>query len=170
LARPGQKTPEERRERYELMDAYVRTHLLPYDFSLTANQESELFAAVRSELQETNDEELFSAILRFKVEEVVDRRIRVWREQNQLKDQLNRLQEIRQSAPDYVSTFLNGQATPAAIEQLKVRLGTEDVKALEAELRTRIQDWIATLDDTELLQYDVVTVKDRVFEQLRSWC
>jgi hypothetical protein len=170
LARPGQKTLAERRERYELMDAYVRTHLLPYDFSLTADQESELFAAVRSDLEETNDEELFSAILRFKVEEVVDRKIRLWREQNQLKEQLNRLHEIRQSAPDYVSTFLNGQATPVAIEQLKTRLGTEDLKALEAALRTRIHEWIVTLDDSELLQYDVVTVKDRVFEQLRSWC
>jgi hypothetical protein len=82
LARPGQKTPAERRERYEIMDAYVRTHLLPYDFSLTAEQQSELLASVRSELEQTNDEELFSAILRFKVEEIADRKIRGWREEN----------------------------------------------------------------------------------------
>src|SRR5205807_2176578 len=81
LVRPGQKSPEERRERYELMDTYVRTNLLPYDFSLTADQESELFAAVRLDLEQTNDEELFSAILRFKVEEVVDRKIRLWRDE-----------------------------------------------------------------------------------------
>lgn len=152
------------------MDAYARTHLLPYDFALTADQESELFATLRSELEETNDEELFSAILRFKVEEVVDRKIRLWRDQNQLQEQLARLSEIRRSAPDYVSTFLNGQATPAAIEQLKTRLATEDLKTLEDELRMRMQDWIATVDDSELLQYDVVTVKDLVFAQLRSWC
>jgi hypothetical protein len=152
------------------MDTYVRTHLLPYDFALTAAQEAELFASVRSALEETNDEELFSAILRFKVEEVVDGKIRTWREQSQANENLNRLKEIRNSAADYVSTFLNGQATPAAVEQLKLRFGTPDAKDLDAELRTRVQDWIATVEDSELLQYDVVTVKDLVFAQLRSWC
>ena len=170
LVRPGQKTPDERQARYELMDTYVRTHLFPYDFALTANQETELFAAVRTALEETSDEELFSAILRFKVEEVVDRMIRRWREDNQLKEQLVRLSEIRRSAADYVSAFLDGQATPAAIEQLKMWLAVEDSTTLEAKLRSRIQEWIATVDDSELLQYDVVTIRDLVFAQLRSWC
>ena len=152
------------------MDTYVRTHLLPYDFGLTADQETELLSAVRSALEETSDEELFSAILRFKVEEVADRKIRRWRDENQLKEQVTRLREVRDSAADYVSAFLNGQATPAAIEQLKVRLEIEDSRILEAELTKRIREWIATVDDSELLQYDVVTVKDLVFAQLRSWC
>src|SRR4051812_15122725 len=98
FVRPGQKTPEERRERYELMDAYVRTHLLPYDFCLTSGQESELFASVRSALEETKDEELFSAILRFKVEEVADSKIRFWRDLNQMNEQVQRLTEIRRAA------------------------------------------------------------------------
>jgi hypothetical protein len=170
LVKPGQKTREEREARYDLMDTHVRTHLLPYDFGLTADQEAELFACVRSALQETNDEELFSAILRFKVEEVVDSKIRPWREASQLNEQTQRLKEIRRSAADYASTFLNGQATPAAIEQLKTLCRIQDAKALEAELTRRIQEWIATLDDGELLHYDVVTVKDLVFAQLRSWC
>lgn len=170
LVRPNQKTPEERRERYELMHTYVRTNLLPYDFSLNADQESELFEAVRADLDQTNDEELFSSILRFKVEEIVDRKIRPWRDHNYLKEQANRLNEIRHSAADYVSVFLNGQATPAAIEHLKTRFSRENSKALESELKIRIQDWAATVEDAELLQYDVVTVKDLVFAQLRSWC
>jgi hypothetical protein len=170
LVKPGEKTPEDREVRYELMHNYVRTNLLPYDFCLTAAQEADLFATVRSALEETNDEELFSAILRFKVEEVADRKIRRWRDENQLNEQLNRLKELRDSAADYVSTFLNGQATPAAIEQLKITCGIQDARGLEMELRTRIQDWINTFDDGELLQYDVVTVKDLVFAQLRSWC
>jgi hypothetical protein len=170
LVKPGQKTPEERQERYETMDTYVRMHLLPYDFSLTEEQEAELLAAVRADLEATSDEELFSAILRFKVEEVVDRKVRFWREQDQLKERLNRLNEIRAAGPDYVSLFLSGQATPGAIEQLKSRLGIEDAKALEDELKARIKDWIAVVEDHELLQYDVVTVRDVVFAQLRSWC
>jgi len=152
------------------MAAYVRTDLLPYDFALSAEQEIELFAAVRSDLEETNDEELFSAILRFKVEEVVDRKIRLWRQQNQEKEQSNRLSEIRDSAPSYVGTFLNGQATSATIEQLGASFGIEDLEVLEAALKTRIQEWISTVDDSELERYDVVSVKDLVFAELRSWC
>jgi hypothetical protein len=170
LVRPGEKTREEREARYNLMDSYVRTDLLPYDFSLTAEQEAELLAAVRAALEETGDDELFSAIIRFKVDEVVDAKIRPWRQASQLNEQLNRVNELRDSAADYVSTFLNGQATPSAVEQLKQRFAVQDSKVLEAELRKRIQEWIATLEDSEILQYDVVTVKDLVFAQLRSWC
>jgi uncharacterized damage-inducible protein DinB len=127
-------------------------------------------AAVRADLEATSDEELFSAILRFKVEEVVDRKVRLWRDQYYVKDQLNRINEIRQVAPDYVNVFLNGQGTPAAVDQLKNRLGIDDLKELESALKARIQDWIATLDDSALQQYDVVSVKELVFSQLRSWC
>jgi hypothetical protein len=168
--RPGQKSPEERRSRYDLMDTYVRTHLLPYDFALTAEQETELLTSVRSALEETSDEELFSAILRFKVEEAADIKIRRWRNENQLKEQVIRLKEVRDSAEDYVSAFLYGQATPAAIEQLRVRFAIEDSRLLEGELAKQIREWIVAVDDSELLQYDVVTVKDLVFAQLRSWC
>jgi hypothetical protein len=168
--RPGQKSPEERRSRYDLMDTYVRTHLLPYDFALTAEQETELLTSVRSALEETSDEELFSSILRFKVEEVADKKLRRWRNENQLKEQAIRLREVRDSAADYVSAFLNGQATPAVIEQLRVRFAIEDSGLLEHELARQIREWIVAVDDSELLQYDVVTVKDLVFAQLRSWC
>jgi hypothetical protein len=167
---PGQKSPEERRSRYDLMDTYVRTHLLPYDFALTAEQETELLTSVRSTLEETSDEELFSSILRFKVEEVADKKLRRWRNENQLKEQAIRLREVRDSAADYVSAFLRGQATPAVIEQLRVRFAIEDSGLLERELARQIREWIAAVDDSELLQYDVVTVKDLVFAQLRSWC
>src|SRR5262245_34412265 len=170
LVRPGQKAPEERLERYELMDGYVRTHLPPYDFSLTRDQEGELFASVRSALEQTGDDELFSAILRFKVEEVVDAKIRPWREQSELNEQLTRLKEIRQAATGYVSTFLNGQATPATVEQLKMHFGMNDLIALDVELRSRIEAWIANLDESELMHHDVVSVKDLVFAQLRAWC
>jgi hypothetical protein len=152
------------------MDSYVRTHLLPYDFGLTPEQEAELFQAVRTELDNTGDEELFSAILRFKVEEIADRKIRHWREQVHLADEVHRLKEIRSAAPDYAPAFLTAQATPAAIEQLKARFGIENSEALQAELIQRVKDWIATVDDAELTGYNVLSVKDLVFAQLRSWC
>jgi hypothetical protein len=152
------------------MDAYVRTNLLPYDFSLTAAQEAELFATVRRALEETGDEELFSAIIRFKVDEVVDSKIRPWREASELDEQGNRLRELRRIAVDYVSLFLNGQGSPTTVEQLKQHFAIHDATALEIELRRRIQEWVHTVDDSDLVRYDVVTVKDLVFAQLRSWC
>jgi hypothetical protein len=100
----------------------------------------------------------------------VDRKIRRWREEGELKEQLSRLNEIRRSAVNYVGLFLNGQATPTTIEQLKLLCAADDSAALEAELRKRVQDWIGTIEDAQLLQYDVVSVKDLVFAQLRSWC
>jgi hypothetical protein len=170
LVRPGEKTREERNARYEAMDAYVRTNLLPYDFSLTAAQEAELFAAVRNALEETGDEELFSAIIRFKVDEVVDSKIRLWREASELDEQGTRLRELRRIAVDYVNLFLNGQGSPTAVEQLKQEFAIHDLSGLEVELRKRVEEWIRQVDDNELLRYDVVTVKDLVFAQLRSWC
>ena len=89
IVKPGEKSREERIVRYEMMDLYVRTELLPYDFALTAEQQDELLATVRKTLEETGDEELFSAIIRFKVDEVVDRKIRPWREANRINERLN---------------------------------------------------------------------------------
>jgi hypothetical protein len=152
------------------METYVRTHLLPYDFSLTSEQEADLFADVRATLERSPDEELFSAFIRAIIEEVVDTKIQPWREENHLRSRSDRVKEIRDAATDYVSTFLNLQATPTTVEQLKQRLGMGDSQALDAELRMRIQAWVGGLEDEQLLQYDVFTVKDLVFAQLRSWC
>lgn len=80
LVKPQERTREERQERYELMDQYVRTELLPYQEPLTPEQQAKLFAAVRADLETTGDEELFSSVLRFRVEEVVDRNVRAWRD------------------------------------------------------------------------------------------
>jgi len=143
---------------------------LPYDFGLTEAQEAELFAAVRAALEETGDEELFSAIIRFKVDEVVDSKIRPWREASYLDEEGGKLRELRRIAVDYVNLFLNGQGSPTTIEQLQQELSIDNIPDLEAELRKRIQEWIQTVEDSELLKFDVVTVKDLVFDQLRSWC
>lgn len=152
------------------MASYVRTSLLPYDFSLTEAQESELFAAVRAALAETGDEELFSATIRYKIDQVVDSKIRPWREASYMDDEGTRLRELRRIAVDYVNLFLNGQGSPTTIEQLQRELAIHDISTLEVTLRKLIQEWIQTVPDSDLLKYDVVTVKDLVFDQLRSWC
>jgi hypothetical protein len=167
---PGEKTDVERSVRRETLRAYVRTHLLPYDFPLSAAQEAELFADVQRTLEQASDEELFSVLIRYRLEELVEDKIHPWREEDRLQQQSERIKEVRASAPDYVEHFLKLQATPAAIEQLKKRFGLEDTKELEFELKKRIEAWIAAVEEEEILQYDVFTVKDLVFAQLRSWC
>lgn len=168
---PADEKPRpDRGPRYDVMETYVRTHLLPYDFSLTAQQEAELFGEVRAALERASDNDLFSVVIRAQIEEVVEAKLAPWREESRMHHQSERIKEIRESAPDYVSTFLSFQATPVAVEQLKKRFQIEHSKELEAELRNRIATWIASVDDEQLLQYDVFTVKDLVFAQLRSWC
>jgi hypothetical protein len=87
-----------------------------------------------------------------------------------LDEEGGKLRELRRIAVDYVNLFLNGQGSPTTIEQLQQELSIDNIPDLEAELRKRIQEWIQTVEDSELLKYDVVTVKDLVFDQLRSWC
>ena len=65
----------------------------------------------------------------------------------------------------HVGAFLSSEAV--LVEQLKQRLGIDDLEALEDELEKRVQDWIAGIEDEQLIQHDV---KSLVFSQLRSWC
>ena len=94
IVKPGEKSRVERIARYEEMEQYIRTELLPYEFALTAAQQDELFATVRNTLQETSDADLFSAIIRFTVDETVDRKIRPWREANRLNERLNGMDTV----------------------------------------------------------------------------
>src|SRR5437867_1609477 len=100
LWNPADKSRAQRLARYEIMETYVRTHLLPYDFSLTAEQEADLFAEVRAALERSPDDLLFSALICGIIEEVVEAKIRPWREENRLRSQSDRLKEIRDAAAD----------------------------------------------------------------------
>ena len=106
----------------------------------------------------------------YKIDQVVDSKIRPWREASYMDDEGTRLRELRRIAVDYVNLFLNGQGSPTTIEQLQRELAIHDISTLEVTLRKLIQEWIQTVPDSDLLKYDVVTVKDLVFDQLRSWC
>jgi hypothetical protein len=167
LGNEGQ-TPR-RLERYETLLAYARTQLLPYDFSLTAEQEAELLSAVRSILETSSDSVLFSTEIRAQIEEIVEAKIEPWRNQVYSVARTERLREVRHAAPDYVSAFLI-ESAPSMIETLKQTFRIDDISELEAMLRRQIEDWINGCDDRLIDQCDVVTIKDVVFAQLRSWC
>src|SRR5262245_28823681 len=77
---PGERTREQRVARYGVLESYVRTYLLPYDFALTDTQYSELFTEVRNNLERTTDEELFSPSVHQLLDRVTEQKLQPWRE------------------------------------------------------------------------------------------
>lgn len=167
---PGNAPSPARRARYETLETYVRTHLLPYDFTLTEEQERELISNVRYFLELTPNDMLFSSLIRPRIEELVEAKIESWRQENLDQLKAERAREIRNAAPDYVNTFLNFQASPLTIDQLKQRFTIDDPQQLEIELKAKVRIWIDGVSDGELQQYDVFSIKDAVFAEIRSWC
>jgi hypothetical protein len=164
------KTAAQRLARYETLESDARRYFLPYDFCLTPDQETELFSNLRSILEPLSNEELFSPSIIQKIETLMEERIRPWRDANWSAERAAHAREVRQAALNYVPTFLTQQATRQTVDQLKTRLGASTPEELEDTLRDRVRDWAQGLSDEDLTHYDVVTVKDLVFAQLRSWC
>jgi hypothetical protein len=162
---PGDKASPRRLARYEEIKKDVRTYLLPYDFSLTEEQTDLLFADIQLTLEAAQDDELFSTKIVDRIGKLADARIQTWRELL-----LVWVKEVRHYAADYVSTFLSSEASPDTVEQLKQRFGIDELAELEAELKKRVRNWIAGIEDEKLLQYDIISVKDLVFSEIRSWC
>src|SRR5215471_12972251 len=167
---PGDPNSPQRLARYQSLETYVRTQLLPYDFELTEAQERELMAEVRAILEKTSNDNLFAHHIRGQLEQLVEAKIQPWRSQSDIEALAERIREIRQAAPDYVTTFLEIHAGTPVIEQLKQMYGIYDLPELEKSLKRQVEIWISETNDRLLSHYDVVSVQDLVFAQLRSWC
>lgn len=147
------------------MKSYVGAILIPFDFSLTAEQTSEVFSIADSALQAASDEDLFSDTIRIRLDQLIEPKIREWHQ-----ELLSHVEDVRCSAPDYITAFLRSEASPGQIEQLMKRFTIDNLDDLDAELKKQIRTWVAGLDNEKVRQYDVITVKDLVFAELRSWC
>lgn len=167
---PGDPNSPKRLDRYQTLETYVRTQLLPYDFELTEEQERELMSEVRSVLEKATNDELFAHTMRSRLEQVVDTKLQPWRNQSDRDALTERIKEIRQAAPDYVTTFLEVNAGEPVIEQLKQMYGIYELPELEQSLKRQVEIWISETNDRLLTHYNVVSVQDLVFAQLRSWC
>ena len=86
LVNSGERSLQERLNRYTALESYVRTHLLPYDFGVTDQQLSELIADVRTNLETATDEDLFSSRIYGLVDSIADNEIQPWREAYYLED------------------------------------------------------------------------------------
>jgi len=77
---PSERSAQERLTRYSLLESYVRTHLLPYDFAVTDQQVSELGAEVRATLESASDEDLFSSRIYSVIDSIAETKLQPWRE------------------------------------------------------------------------------------------
>src|SRR5262245_38481308 len=114
----GTNNSPKRMARYEVLETYARTQLLPYDFALSIEQERELMAHVRGLLEGTSNEVLFSNLIRGQIEELVQAKIDPWRHRSNVDGREEKIWEIRLVAPDYVSSFLNDPAHSDVVERL----------------------------------------------------
>ena len=170
LGSTGEDPSPGRIARYQDLETYVRTQLFPYDFALTPEQESELMTEVRRIFERAPNDALHSPSITAEIQENVDMMIRQWREQSTGQLQPERATEVRHAAPDYVATFFTLHEGSEYIRQLQTNYGTDDLEELQTLLRNQIQQSVDELSDRLILQYDVVSVQDLVFAQLRSWC
>jgi hypothetical protein len=168
----GDRTPEERLDRYGTLEAFARTQLLPYDFALTDEQISAMSAGVRFHLKATRDTELFAPEICVKLQKIVDAMVEPWRQEHflRLEAEASRAEQNRTSAEGHVAEFLNQRATPDQVQSLRTRFGIQDMKNLEARLETEIHSWVNGQTTEELLQFDLNSIREHVFAQLLSWC
>ena len=115
-------------------------------------------------LEAASDEDVFSDVIRVRIDKLVEGKIQFWRQVV-----VSWAKEIRNMAIDHVSSFV-AEAAPDELDRLRGRVGVDDPDNFEIELKKRVRDWLGTLEDDKLLQYDMVAMKDLVYAELRSWC
>jgi len=77
---PNERSVQERSARYDALESYVRTHLLPYDFGVTEQQVSELLGDIRAMFERATDEDLFSSGIYNTIDSIAEAKIQPWRE------------------------------------------------------------------------------------------
>src|SRR5262249_27753447 len=130
------------KDRAAALDAFVRTHLLPYDFSLTDEQVEHLLAAVRSELAVGKGTD-FSGEERRRMAAIAQETIRPWRE-----DYWN-AEERRRGAVPMIREFIQTNGAPEAFESMAV-------------------SWLYTLPNSRLAALNALELRELVFSQLRN--
>jgi len=139
----GKQEPRHQLNRATAIDAYVRTNLLPYDFSLTDEQVEHLLGVVRCELPGEEGTE-FSSEERQRMAAIAEEMIRAWRE-----DYWNAEQK-RRDAIIFVREFIHTKAAPDALEQ-------------------RAVSWLYKLPDARLAPLNPGELKELVFSQMNAW-
>jgi hypothetical protein len=132
------------KDRAAALDSYVRTNLLPYDFSLTDEQIEHLLGAVRSKLASGKGTD-FSSEERQRMAEIAQEMIRAWRE-----DYWN-AEDKRREGIELIREFIRANAAPEALER-------------------RAVSWLYNLPNARLALLNPAELKELVFSQMTAWC
>lgn len=158
-------TPEQLRERRtRLVENFVRTNLLPYDFALTAEQTDEALAAAVAGVDLAGIDDVIPAPLRMQIRDIVDEKIERWR------SEYIRAEEVRREALPLVAEFLSMEASPDDRERLRQRFHIPYHAVLEDELERQVHAWLGGLSNVFLANSDPASIRELVFSELRSWC
>jgi len=163
---PDDQGLQDRKLRVESLEAFLRSTLLPYDFSLDAQQTSELFAEIQSRVAVLPEEEMtsYSVPVRELMDSINRSKIDPWRDQRWAAD------EVRKAAGIYVTEFLAVEASPDDLQQLRHRFNIPYPTQVEEEVQRQAQLWLYGLSDSRLAEYTTDSVRELVFSELRAWC
>jgi hypothetical protein len=132
------------KDRPAALDAYVRTNLLPYDFSLTDEQMESLLGAVRSKFAGGKGTD-FSSEERQRMAEIAREMIRAWREEYW------NAEEKRREGIELIREFIRTKTAPEALEP-------------------RTVSWLYDLPNARLAPLNAAELKELVFSQMEGWC
>ena len=147
-----------------LVENYVRTNLLPYDFALTAEQTSEALAAAIAGVDLSAIEDVLPSTLRLKIRDIADDKIERWR------GEYLKAEDVRREALPLVAEFLTVEAGPDDRDRLRQRFHIPYPAVLEEEIERQVHIWLAGLSNAFLANSDPAAIRDLVFSELRSWC
>jgi len=151
-------------DRSAAIDAYVRANFLPYDFSLTDEQEASVLAAVRSGMVASevagtlteSDKRLMAGLAESSIQP--------------LRDQFWRAEEARRNALVFVREFLNTEATPENLQAIRARFDIPYLSVIEDEIERHALSWLYGLPHERLAPLEGPGLKELVLSELRTWC
>jgi len=163
------RTPADRKARYQGLETHVEIELLPNDFALTEKEGSYLRSRIRSFLEETSDEELFSMDILRRLRQLVEDVIEPWRMASAEVSPIKQPEELRRAAVEKVTVFLNN-VSAAQIDTLKARFESSDRTQLATLLKREIKTWVDQMEDREILKHDAFSIQEPVFAHLHRLC
>jgi hypothetical protein len=158
----GKEGPRRPLTRADAIDAFVRTNLLPYDFSLTDEQVEQLLVTVRSELAAGEGNE-FSNKERHRMAAIAQGTIQTWRE-----EYLN-AEEKRREAIILVREFLHTETSPDFLQRMRNRFQVPSSRSLEKEVERLATSWLYGLPNGRLALLGAAELKDLVFSEMTAW-
>jgi hypothetical protein len=145
------------------IDRHVRTHLLPYDFSLTDDQVALTLAAVKAELLH-GEADLAARDTRQRMADIANRTVQPWREEYW------KAEEARRNARTYVRDFCALEASADDLQRIRARFAIPYLTVLEDEIERRAVSWLYSLPNAQLAHLDAAGLRELVFSELKSWC